>query len=62
MLNLTKQGATAIGWDIVDHGFYPNATALSTARAGHHDPVERPDRVRTCAARSATAPSRTIVT
>lgn len=28
VLNLTKQGATDIGWDIVDDGFYPDATAL----------------------------------
>jgi hypothetical protein len=30
VLNLTKQGATSIGWDIVDPMLYPNATALST--------------------------------
>jgi len=29
VLNLTKQGATSIGWDIVDPALYPNATALS---------------------------------
>ena len=29
VLNLTKQGATSIGWDIVDRSFYPDATALS---------------------------------
>ena len=29
VLNLTKQGATSIGWDIVDPDLYPNATALS---------------------------------
>jgi hypothetical protein len=29
VLNLQKQGATDIGWDIVDHSFYPDATALS---------------------------------
>jgi hypothetical protein len=29
VLNLTKQGATSIGWDIVDQAFYPNANALS---------------------------------
>jgi hypothetical protein len=29
VLNLTKQGATSIGWDIVDRDLYPNATALS---------------------------------
>ncbi len=29
VLNLTKQGATSIGWDIVDPVLYPNATALS---------------------------------
>lgn len=28
VLNLTKQGATDIGWDIVDDAFYPDATAL----------------------------------
>ena len=28
VLNLTKQGATTIGWDIVDQSFYPDATAL----------------------------------
>lgn len=28
VLNLTKQGATNIGWDIVDKRFYPDATAL----------------------------------
>jgi hypothetical protein len=29
VLNLTKQGDTNIGWDIVDQSFYPDATALS---------------------------------
>lgn len=29
VLNLTKEGATTIGWDIVDRSFYPDATALS---------------------------------
>jgi hypothetical protein len=29
VLNLTKAGDTAIGWDIVDRSFYPDATALS---------------------------------
>ena len=29
VLNLTKQGATSIGWDIVDPALYPNGTALS---------------------------------
>jgi len=29
VLNLTKQGATDIGWDIVDPDLYPNATALA---------------------------------
>jgi hypothetical protein len=29
VLNLTKEGATSIGWDIVDRSFYPDATALS---------------------------------
>jgi hypothetical protein len=29
VLNLTKQGVTDIGWDIVDPALYPNATALS---------------------------------
>jgi hypothetical protein len=29
VLNLTKQGATSIGWDIVDPDLYPNATALA---------------------------------
>jgi hypothetical protein len=29
VLNLTRAGATDIGWDIVDRSFYPNATALS---------------------------------
>jgi hypothetical protein len=29
VLNLQKQGQTTIGWDIVDRGFYPDATALS---------------------------------
>ena len=28
VLNLEKQGATDIGWDIVDHSFFPDATAL----------------------------------
>lgn len=28
VLNLTKQGQTGISWDIVDHAFYPDATAL----------------------------------
>jgi hypothetical protein len=28
VLNLTKQGATSIGWDIVDPALYPNRTAL----------------------------------
>jgi hypothetical protein len=28
VLNLTKQGQTAIAWDIVDRSFYPDATAL----------------------------------
>jgi hypothetical protein len=28
VLNLTKQGATSIGWDIVDTTFYPTAKAL----------------------------------
>jgi hypothetical protein len=29
VLNLTREGATAIGWDVVDRSFYPDATALS---------------------------------
>jgi hypothetical protein len=29
VLNLTKEGDTSIGWDIVDRSFYPDATALS---------------------------------
>jgi hypothetical protein len=29
VLNLTRAGATDIGWEIVDRSFYPNATALS---------------------------------
>jgi hypothetical protein len=29
VLNLTKAGATSIGWDVVDLSFYPDATALS---------------------------------
>jgi hypothetical protein len=29
VLNLQKQGQTTIGWDIVDTGFYPDATALT---------------------------------
>jgi hypothetical protein len=29
VLNLTRAGATNIGWDIVDRSFYPSATALS---------------------------------
>lgn len=29
VLNLTKQGVTSIGWDIVDPALYPNATALT---------------------------------
>jgi hypothetical protein len=29
VLNLQKQGQTAIGWDIVDQSFYPDATALT---------------------------------
>jgi hypothetical protein len=29
VLNLVKQGATNIGWDLVDPGFYPDATALA---------------------------------
>jgi hypothetical protein len=29
VLNLTKEGDTAIGWDIVDRALYPDATALS---------------------------------
>lgn len=29
VLNLTKEGDTAIGWDVVDTSFYPDATALS---------------------------------
>ena len=28
VLNLEKQGDTNIGWDIVDHSFFPDATAL----------------------------------
>jgi hypothetical protein len=28
VLNLTKQGATSLGWDIVDKSFYPDPTAL----------------------------------
>lgn len=28
VLNLTKQGATTVGWDIVNRSFYPDATAL----------------------------------
>lgn len=29
VLNLTKEGQTSIGWDIVSRSFYPDATALS---------------------------------
>lgn len=29
VLNLTREGATSIGWDVVDRSFYPDATALS---------------------------------
>ncbi|HEY6962138.1 MAG TPA: hypothetical protein VI408_09650 [Gaiellaceae bacterium] len=29
VLNLTQEGATSIGWDIVDRSFYPDAKALS---------------------------------
>jgi hypothetical protein len=29
VLNLTKQGQTSIGWDIVSQSFYPDATALA---------------------------------
>ena len=29
VLNLTKEGAASIGWDVVDESFYPDATALS---------------------------------
>ncbi len=29
VLNLTKEGDTAIGWDIVDKSFYPTTTALA---------------------------------
>lgn len=29
VLNLTKEGETAIGWDVVDTSFYPDSTALS---------------------------------
>ena len=43
MLNLTKQGATAIGWDIVDPALYPNATALSLLEQDIDAPVEGAD-------------------
>jgi hypothetical protein len=29
VLNLTKEGATSFGWDVVDTSFYPDSTALS---------------------------------
>jgi hypothetical protein len=29
VLNLTKEGQTSIGWDVVDRSFYPDATALA---------------------------------
>lgn len=55
VLNLTKQGATSIGWDIVDPMLYPNATALSTLEQDITTPWKGPT-CPTCTARSATAP------
>ena len=45
VLNLTKQGATSIGWDIVDPALYPNATALSMLEQDITTAVEGPDSV-----------------
>ena len=42
VLNLTKQKATSIGWDIVDPDLYPNATALSMLEQDITTPWQRP--------------------
>jgi hypothetical protein len=42
VLNLTKAGDTAIGWDIVDKSLYPDATALSLLDQDVTDPWTGP--------------------
>jgi hypothetical protein len=42
VLNLTKQGATDISWDVVDRSFYPDATALSLLEQDVTDPWTGP--------------------
>jgi hypothetical protein len=42
VLNLTKQGATSIGWDIVDPALYPSPTALSLLEQDITSPWKAP--------------------
>jgi hypothetical protein len=42
VLNLTKEGDTAIGWDIVDKGLYPDARALALLEQDVVDPWTGP--------------------
>jgi hypothetical protein len=42
VLNLTKEGDTSIGWNIVDPSFYPNAIALSLLEQDIVDPWTGP--------------------
>ena len=42
VLNLTKQGQTSIGWDIVNPSFYPDAQALSLLEQDVVDPWTGP--------------------
>jgi hypothetical protein len=42
VLNLTHQGATSIGWEIVDRKLYPDATALSLLEQDVIDPWTGP--------------------
>ncbi|MGH3004113.1 MAG: hypothetical protein ACRDM1_15855 [Gaiellaceae bacterium] len=42
VLNLTKQGATDIDWDIVDRSLYPDATALALLEQDVTDPWTGP--------------------
>src|SRR5207244_8116378 len=42
VLNLTKEGMTDIGWDVVDRSFYPDAAALSLLEQDVTDPWPGP--------------------
>jgi hypothetical protein len=46
VLNLTKQGQTTIGWDIVDQGFYPDTMALTLLEQDITTPWEAPTTVK----------------